>query len=369
MVVDPASAPVCLKYKAYKRMVGYAIRYANNHLEQKKWKEVYGILVGSVEKETKVIVKDAIPMIVGDRAGVKYENKTYVDMAQIDASVYERSIQDKKNDFIIGWWHTHPGFAFFFSDVDKITHLGYQSPNPFGVALIFDHCEKNQESLGVAALRLKKPERGIFSTHQLVKLDYDLELEEINQKIEKAIEKIDKNMRKILKELKYIQDVLIEKGFKLLQKNYGLSLIPKKDITALDENELETEDIDDSYVWDPEYFKKSYQIPKFREKIEIEIKNCQEILKKLLKEEDTAKFKANKSKFKKKLKNMLIKPNELYNKITNEFIKKIDIISPYYDYLDTDERLIVEKYEENMNKYHSILTKINKKAELNLKAK
>lgn len=368
MVVDPGSAPVCLKYKAYKRMVGYAIRHASNHLEQKKWKEVYGILIGSIEKESKVIVKDAIPMIVGDRAGVKYENKTYVDMAQIDASVYERSIQDKKNDFIIGWWHTHPGFAFFFSDVDKITHLGYQVPNPFGVGLIFDHCEKNEKSLGVAALRLKKPERGIMSTHRIVELDYDLDVKTINQKIEKAIGKIRKNIGKILKELKYIQNVLIEKGFKLLQKNYGLSLIPKKDLTFLDENELEAEDINNSYTWDPESFKKSYQIPKFREKIEIQIKKCEEILKNLLKEEDTAKFKANKSKFKKKLKNMLKKPNELYNNITNEFIKRIDIISPYFDYLDTDERLIIEKYEESMNEYHSILTKLNKKAELNLKA-
>ena len=176
-------------------------------------------------------------------------------------------------------------------------------------------------------------------------------------------------MGKILKELKYIQNVLIEKGFRLLQKNYGLSLIQKKDLTVFDENKLETEDINNSYIWDPESFKKSYQIPKFREKIEIEIKNYQEILKNLLKEEDTAKFKVNKSKFKKKLKNMLKKPNEIYNKITNEFIKKIDIISPYYDYLDTDERLIIEKYEESMNQYHSILTKLNKKAELNLKAK
>ena len=65
---------------------------------------------------------------------------------------------------------------------------------------------------------------------------------------------------------------------------------------------------------------------------------------------------------------MLKKPHELYNKITNEFIKRIDIISPYYDYLDTDERLIIENYEESMTEYYSILTKLNTKAELNLKA-
>ena len=86
---DPFYAPVLLTLKAYKRIVGYAIRYANNNLKPDKWREVYGILIGSIEDNSKVIVKDAIPMVVGDRAGVKYENKQYVDMAQIDASVFK----------------------------------------------------------------------------------------------------------------------------------------------------------------------------------------------------------------------------------------------------------------------------------------
>ena len=117
--VDPIKSPAFLGLKAYKRMVGYGTRYANDDLESKQWREVYGILIGAIDKEHKLLIKDAIPMVVGDRAGVKYENKQYVDMAQIDASVYERSIQNKKSDFIIGWWHTHPGYGFFYSNVDN----------------------------------------------------------------------------------------------------------------------------------------------------------------------------------------------------------------------------------------------------------
>ena len=66
-------------------------------------------------------------------------------MAQIDASVFERSIQDDKTDFIIGWFHTHPGFGFFYSPIDCMTQLGYQIPNPYAVGLIFDHCEKKSD--------------------------------------------------------------------------------------------------------------------------------------------------------------------------------------------------------------------------------
>ncbi|MFW9771021.1 MAG: hypothetical protein ACFFFB_01100, partial [Candidatus Heimdallarchaeota archaeon] len=79
--INPAKTPVLLKLNAYRRMVGYAIRYANNNLSTKNWREVYGILIGSIEDNKQVIIKDAIPMVVGDRAGVKYENKQYVDMA------------------------------------------------------------------------------------------------------------------------------------------------------------------------------------------------------------------------------------------------------------------------------------------------
>ncbi|MFX1478774.1 MAG: hypothetical protein ACFFCI_11650, partial [Promethearchaeota archaeon] len=94
--IDPFDTPVLVTLKAYKRIVGYAIRYANDTINESKWREVYGILIGSIENESKVIIKDAIPMVVGDRAGVKYESKQYVDMAQIDASIYERSVQDEK---------------------------------------------------------------------------------------------------------------------------------------------------------------------------------------------------------------------------------------------------------------------------------
>ncbi|MHA2181620.1 MAG: Mov34/MPN/PAD-1 family protein, partial [Promethearchaeota archaeon] len=175
--VKPSYTPVLLSSKAYERIVGYAIRYANNDMNPGKWREVYGILIGTVENNSKVIVKDAIPIMVGDRAGVTYENKQYVDTAQIDASIHERSIQDKRTDFIVGWWHTHPDMGFFYSIVDRMTQLGYQIPNPYAVGLIFDHCKRESEDsfLGIAGLRLKDPDFGKRSPYTLVELDYELE--------------------------------------------------------------------------------------------------------------------------------------------------------------------------------------------------
>lgn len=366
--IDPFKTLCILTQKAYNRIVGYAIRYANQDMNPDKWREVYGILIGSIENNAKVIVKDAIPMVVGDRAGVKYENKQYVDMAQIDASVFERSIQDNKTDFIIGWFHTHPGFGFFYSPIDCMTQLGYQIPNPYAVGLIFDHCEKESDLhfLGIAGLRLKDPELGISSTYDLIELNYELEEKTMVEKVEKTIKKIDKNMDKALKEIKYIDEVLRKKALAQLQRNFGLILVPKEEVIITDDEEVAEEDERYLYEWDPEFFKKSYRIPKFREKIEKVIATAYDELDKLIEKKEKEKYENRKEKLIKKIQNMLKKPNEWYDKLMENFSKRIEGIFPFYTYLDTNERKVIEYFEERSFEYYKILDELNNRAELKL---
>ncbi|MFX1303829.1 MAG: hypothetical protein ACFFBV_05320 [Promethearchaeota archaeon] len=366
--IKPFRTPCLLTLKAYKRIVGYAIRYANKDLNPDKWREVYGILIGSIEDDSKVIIKDAIPMVVGDRAGVKYENKQYVDMAQIDASVFERSIQDKKNDFIIGWFHTHPGFGFFYSPIDCMTQLGYQIPNPYAVGLIFDHCEKESDLhfLGIGGLRLKDPDLGISSTYDLIELKYELEEKVMVEKVEKVVNKVDKNMKKVLEEINYIDEVLRKKALAQLQRNFGLILVPKEDVIITDDQEVAEEDDRYLYEWDPEFFKKSYRIPKFREKVESIIRAAYDELDKLIENNEKEKYEKRKEKLIKKIQNMLKKPNEWYDKLMEDFSKKIAIIFPFYTYLDTNERKVVEYFEERISEYSKILDELNNRAKLKL---
>ena len=363
---DPFHSPVLLTLKAYKRIVGYAIRYANNDLKPEKWREVYGILIGSIEDNSKVIVKDAIPMIVGDRAGVKYESKQYVDMAQIDATIFERSIQDDKTDFIIGWWHTHPGFGFFYSPIDCMTQLGYQIPNPYAVGLIFDHCEKESDNhfLGVAGLRLKDPELGISSTYNLIELNYEFEEKLMLQKAEKVIKKVNKNIETVLKEVEYIDEVLRKKALAQIQRNFGLILVPKEDIIITDDEEVAEEEEQYLYEWDPEFFKKSYRIPKFREKIEDVIAMAYDELDQLIETNDKEKYENRKEKLTKKIQSILKKPNEWYDKLMDDFSKKVEIIFPFYSYLDTNERKVIEYFEERISEYSKILDELNKRSNL-----
>lgn len=368
--IDPYYSPAHLTYKAYRKICGYAIRYASDHLDENKWREVYGILIGSVENEAEVIIKDAIPMVVGDRAGVKYENKQYVDMAQIDASVFERSIQDKRNDFIIGWWHTHPGFGFFYSPIDCMTQLGYQIPNPYALGLVFDHCERKSDShfLGIAGLRLKDPNRGISSTYDLIELKYELKKEVMLKNSENEIDKINKNMKKVIDEVNYIDQILRKKALAQLQRNFGLILVPKEDIIVTDNEQEAGEDERYLYEWDPAFFKKSYRIPKFREKLEKVISDIYDELDELIEKNEHEKYKLRKEKLQKKVQNMLKKPNEWYERLMKDFSKRIEVIFPYYDYLDTNERKIFEYFEERSSEYNKILEELNSRVELNFLA-
>ena len=361
----PSYAPVVLSLKAYERIVGYATRYANNDMNPGDWREVYGVLIGTVENNEKVIVKDAIPIMAGDRAGVAYENKQYVDTAQIDASIYERSIQDKKNDFIIGWWHTHPNMGFFYSVVDRTTQLGYQIPNPYAVGLIFDHCKKESEDnyLGIAALRLKDPDFGMRSPSTLVELNYELDEETMMRKANKVIKMVSRSMKKVLKEINYIDKVLMKKNLAQLQRNYGLILVPKEDIKITDNEE---EDERFLYEWDPDIYKKTYLIPKFREKIENAVSEAYDELDKFHKGREKEIYEIKRKKLAKNIHAILKKPNAWYDKLIEDFSKKIEIISPLFTYLDTDERKVIEYFEERSSEFYRVLDNLNIRAELNL---
>jgi proteasome lid subunit RPN8/RPN11 len=366
MNVDSISAPVFLRYKAYRRIVGYAIRYANNHIDEKDWKEVYGILIGSVEKNKKVIIKDAVPVCIGLRTGVELEPIHYVDLSQIDASLYERFIENETTDFFIGWWHSHPGLGFFFSEIDCKTHLGYQDKNPYAIGLVFDHTKMSSNSLGLAALRLDNPEKGMFSKYIIVELKYKEKTEVINQKIKKLRGAIQNNIKLVLKELDYIDNILIRRELINLQKNYGLLLVSKdNNLDMKNQDKIEIQDENKQYIGQLEDYKKSYKIPRFREVIEEELLMYSTILKHLLERGNTIKFEKKSTKYKKKLRKRLEKPNQWYKRLMNDFTKRIEIINPYNDYLDTNERKIIEIFKETITEYYNILNNLNIKAELN----
>ncbi|MCJ7649791.1 MAG: hypothetical protein MUP85_14340, partial [Candidatus Lokiarchaeota archaeon] len=211
-----------------------------------------------------------------------------------------------------------------------------------------------------------KPERGMFSSYDYINLEVELNQEKMLNKAQKVLKNNFKNLPKILKQIKYVDDILRKRALAQLQRNFGLILVPKSDIIIIDKEKDAEEDERYLYEWDPEFFKKSFRIPKFREKIEEEIKRDENILLELLELNELKKFEHKKDKFKKKIHALLSKPNDWFIKLSSEFTKRIEIIYPYYDYLDTSERKILEHFESRSLEYNKILDSLNTRAQFNL---
>ncbi len=147
-----AKGNVQIKANAYKNIVLHASRFCNSKIPRNKWKEVYGFLVGNIEGED-IIVEEAVPMTHGGTTEVQFEEKHYIEAAELDSK-----LAGEGQDFIIGWYHSHPGLDLFLSSVDIQNHMGFQGPNPKSIALVYDPTKLLEGHPGFEIFRLNKIE-------------------------------------------------------------------------------------------------------------------------------------------------------------------------------------------------------------------
>lgn len=94
--------------------------------------EVIGLLVGKL-KDGKLLITDAIPS--------PHKHATSVSVSLIDefqAVVAEKLMREGRNEYIVGIFHSHPGFGCFLSDTDMTTQQGIQQMFPQAVAMVID---------------------------------------------------------------------------------------------------------------------------------------------------------------------------------------------------------------------------------------
>lgn len=356
MPVADQDPGVIISRKAYQRIAGYSWRHANMALDVKHWHEVYGVLVGFVYQNRLVVVQDAIPMVVGSRAGVQFEDKQYVDAATIDQEIYERGLADpaKKHYFFCGWWHTHPGFSFFYSEVDTLTHLGYQMANPHAIGLIYDHTERSTFHPGIECLHLTDPDRGVLSDYEFV--DFALQdLEHSIQSAEHVETRLAAEIEHVTGLIAEIQQVLIKKRFAQLQRNYGLLLVPKYLSKATKKALTEGLEDEELWVWDDRVLQAQYRMPKFRAKFQDHLDDLPRKPKKCCK-------------LLERMQAALARSHERWDDICREFHEALRQIAPYYWYLDTNERQIVERLDERLCKYYKVLKPLQERVAVSLAA-
>ncbi|GAB4319205.1 MAG: hypothetical protein Kow0069_22690 [Promethearchaeota archaeon] len=365
MPLSPRDYEVLLLPRAYARITGYSARYANDQLDEKRWMEVYGLLVGHVNnasasikpdgeftpplvlgagrRDPLVVVTDAIPMVVGSRAGVKFENRQYVDAATIDERLYSLATTrgGPRQSFIVGWFHTHPGFSFFFSEVDTLTHLGYQSANPHAIGVIFDHTRLTSFDPGVEVLRLDSPDAGLMAQYEFVGFNLPDAEREIQraQFVKRRILAKQKELRSLLN---HLATELTKKRMAQLQRNYGLLMVPKY-LSKDAQRELAGEDDEDLWEWNERVLAAKYRVPKFRRKVEELLateagSNPRKRLRQL-----TA------------VKERLANARSRWQETWDDFSRVLNDLANWWWYLDTRERQVVEHLEGRLRSYRNVL--------------
>ena len=120
-------------------------------------------LVVGKNKKDDVLISEVVPMISGSEVEVGFKNETYTKAAIIDSMAAER------NEFIVGWFHTHPRLGLFLSPTDVINQLGYQSLNPKAIAIVFDFAQMSSGKSGFSFFRLDDPSLGEASNFHSVR--------------------------------------------------------------------------------------------------------------------------------------------------------------------------------------------------------
>jgi proteasome lid subunit RPN8/RPN11 len=141
---------VKIHYTALNKILRHGFRFSHPKGERKDWIECMGFLVGDVTDEL-VEINDAIPMVHGNLVEVEFKAEHYAKADEINQTLTDKN-------WIVGWYHTHPGHGLFLSPVDKVNHSGYQSLNPSAVALVFDpskFSERNNFNEYIKIFRLK----------------------------------------------------------------------------------------------------------------------------------------------------------------------------------------------------------------------
>ncbi len=183
---------VILDKATYRLIIASCVRFANARIPEDDWGEIYGILIGYIDKRKNIIITEAFPMTHTMQKQyllkVSYDDPDYVDAVLIEEEAYSR----EPPQFIVGWFHSHPGIKVMFSSDDIRNQLGFQTNNPLAFGLVFNHVRLVRQveialrkgdpvtplhnDVGFKVFRLKDPNKGTQASY----VDVDFEIKDVS---------------------------------------------------------------------------------------------------------------------------------------------------------------------------------------------
>ena len=202
---------VRLNFKAVKSLILHMLFFANPNIPKTQWRETAGWMIGKIDGED-VQVNDSFPIMTGTSTEFMFQDDHYVRASIIDSDLYESGT----GEFVIGWYHSHPGLSLFLSPTDIGNQLGFQGPglNPKAIALVFDHTlfDRFKKNYGFKIFRLNDPTEGEASAFHEIKYDIYGMPDEFWEEVEFLVEDFIGNIQE-LKENVSLKDLSEKLGY------------------------------------------------------------------------------------------------------------------------------------------------------------
>ena len=137
--------------RIFKGALDEILAHAREFIAPHNRKEVIGLLIGLEESEEQLLISRAVKVTEGVHASVSFEENHF--------NVYETlELDEEGGEFVVGWWHSHPGFGLFLSGTDIENHAkSFQQRYSRAVALVIEPviCAREFKEQGLAIFTLK----------------------------------------------------------------------------------------------------------------------------------------------------------------------------------------------------------------------
>jgi len=121
--------------------------------------EVMGLMLGEFVDDYTVKVVDVFAMP---------QSGTGVSVEAVDpvfqAKMLDMLKQTQRNEIVVGWYHSHPGFGCWLSGVDINTQQSFEQLNPKSVAVVIDPIQSVKGKVVIDAFRLINPQMMLFGS-------------------------------------------------------------------------------------------------------------------------------------------------------------------------------------------------------------
>ncbi len=193
---------VHISKEAFRNMITHVLRFGNAALENSV--EVMGICLGKLQPNGKdIFLLNAIPIFHGTHISNGFSQEELDTFKKIEALYINQNLH------VVGWYHSHPGWGLFFSDIAIKNHRIFQNEQkPYGFCIVFDHTLMGKENnLGFETYRLDNFMDSMNKEHHKVVVEVEIpNTLDYFKWIQKFVEDIHKKEPIMIKEYKELND-------------------------------------------------------------------------------------------------------------------------------------------------------------------